>query len=117
MAIEDYKEATKYENLIRIAFKCERGNRYGAHLSYMENAITMERGETYAKHLGSFNKQFEKVKKHISKALTKLSKTKAYSSQSQFFNELNNELNTSNSTGELKEIVKTSLAKLTELRK
>lgn len=117
MAINDYKEATKYENLIRIAFNCGRGSRYGAHLSYMENAMTMERGETYAKHLGPFAKQFEKVKKYISKALTKISKTKSYSSESKFFNELNIELNNSNSTDELMEIVKSSLGKLNELRK
>lgn len=41
----------------------------------------MENGDTNAKHLGSFEKQFDKVKNYTSKALIKLSKTKPFSSE------------------------------------
>ena len=47
-------------NEIRNAFDCQRGSRNGADLSYMKNAMTMERREIFAKHLGSSEKQFEK---------------------------------------------------------
>ncbi|MCB9426944.1 MAG: hypothetical protein H6584_07965 [Flavobacteriales bacterium] len=117
MAIDDYKQAMRYENLIRNAYNCQTGNRNGAHLSFMQNAMTMERGESNTKHLGSFKKQFEKVKTYISKALIKLSKTKPYSKESIFFNGLNHELEYSNSTKDLMEIVNTGLDKIIELKK
>tara|TARA_R110000751_G_scaffold298553_2_gene408631 strand:- start:1633 stop:1989 length:357 start_codon:yes stop_codon:yes gene_type:complete len=117
MAADEYIQATRYENLIRNAFNCQRGSRNGADESYMQNAMTMERGETFAKHLGSFSKQFEKVKNYISKALVKLSKTKPYSTESEFFNEMNAKLEYSNSTQDLMEIVNLSLEKVVELKK
>lgn len=36
----------------------------GAHNSFLENAISMEKRETYAKQNGSFQKQFDKVKRY-----------------------------------------------------
>ena len=117
MSADEYIQATKYENLIRNAFDCQRGSRNGADVSYMQNAMTMERGETYAKHLGSFSKQFDKVKNYISKALAKLSKTKPYSTESEFFNDLNAKLEYASSTQDLMGIVNLSLDKVIELKK
>ncbi|MFC4632441.1 hypothetical protein ACFO3O_00870 [Dokdonia ponticola] len=116
MSINEYLQATKYESLIKNAFNCQKGNRNGADKSYMQNAMTMERGETYAKHLGSFDNQFEKVKNYISKALNKLSSTKHYSTKSDFFNELNTKLEYCNTTKDLMEIVELSLDKVIELK-
>lgn len=45
MGAEFYTQATRYENLVRIAFNCQRGTKNGADLSFMQNAITMENGE------------------------------------------------------------------------
>lgn len=116
MASQDYLKASRYENLIRNAFNCSTGMKNGAHLCFMQNAITMERGETFAKHLGTFDNQFEKVKNYISKALIKLSKTKPYSINSEFFIDFNNEISDVSTTEELMEIVDKSLNKITEFK-
>lgn len=117
MNTEFYRQATKYENLIRIAFDCPRGMRNGADLCFMQNAMTMENGDTYAKHLGSFEKQFEKVKQYISKALIKLSKTKPFSVEKELFLNLESELVYLNSTSQLMYVVDQAFEKVLELRK
>lgn len=116
MSVTEYTKATKYEYLIRHAFNCPRGSKNGAELSYMQNAMTMERGETFAKHLGSYKKQFEKVKIYISKALLKLATTKPYSNEPNFFNSLYNELEYQSSTDGLMKIVETALEKVIALK-
>ena len=72
MNSEIYQKAFKYEMLIRNAFNCQSGMKNGAHLCFMQNAMTMEEGKTFAKHLDSYQKQFNVVKNYVSKALTKL---------------------------------------------
>lgn len=116
MSGKEYTEAMNYEMLIRNVFDCPRGTRNGADLSYMKNVMTMERGETFAKHLGTYEKQFDKVKTYISKALLKLNKTKPYCSEIDFFNKLNEELQYSRSTKKLMEIVNITLEKMIELK-
>ena len=116
MGAETYKQAFKYENLVRIAFDCPRGMKNGADLCFMQNAMTMEDGKTFAKHLGSFDKQFEKVKSYTSKALIKLSKTKPYSTNKDFFLNLENEINSVGTTTQLMTIVTTALDKVIELK-
>lgn len=116
MAAEDYVKASRYENLIRNAYNCSTSMKNGAHLCFMQNAMTMERGETYAKHLGTFDKQFAKVKDYVSKALIKLSKTKPYSIQSEIFIDFSNEITDISTTEELMKIVDNSLNKIIELK-
>lgn len=116
MAADDYKQAMRYENLIRNAYNCQTSSRNGAQLCFMQNAMTMERGESYAKHLGSFSKQFEKVKTYTSKALIKLSKTKPYSKESNLFNDLNDELEYSDSTKSLMAIIDIAMDKVIDLK-
>lgn len=58
MSATEYTQAMNYEMLIRNAFNCQRGTKNGADLSYMKNVMSMERGETFIKHLGSYEKQF-----------------------------------------------------------
>ena len=117
MGKEDYSQAFVYENMVRIAHNCSRGMKNGADLSFMQNAMTMERGETFAKHLGTFAKQFEKVKTYTCKALNKLSKTKPYSLNSDFFISLENEAKNVNDTSSLMEIVNQAMEKINELKK
>lgn len=117
MSADEYTMGMRYEMLVRNAFDCPSGMRNGAHQSFMQNAMTMERGETYAKHLGSFEKQFEKVKSYTSKALSKLAKKKPYSQESDFFNNLNGNLDLISSTGELMNIVNQAMNKVIALRK
>ncbi|MDV3579881.1 hypothetical protein [Elizabethkingia anophelis] len=116
MSKEFYTQATRYENLVRIAFNCQRGTRNGADLSFMQNAMTMENGDTYAKHLGSFEKQFDIVKNYTSKALIKLSKTKPFSVDKDFFLNMESKINFASSTSQLMEIVNKSIDKVLELR-
>ncbi|KFF76001.1 hypothetical protein HX13_01205 [Chryseobacterium sp. P1-3] len=116
MDSEFYTQATRYENLVRIAFSCERGSKNGADLNFMKNAMTMENGDTYAKHLGSFEKQFEKVKTYTAKALIKLSKTKPFSTEKDFFLILESKINCVGTTSQLMDIVNRSMDKVLELR-
>jgi acetylglutamate synthase len=109
MSSDDYVIASRYENLVRIAYNCPAGMRNGAHLCFMQNAISMENGETFAKHLGSFEKQFEKVKTYVSKALLKLSKTKPYSTESVFYINLEEQLDNVSRTAHLMSIVDLAL--------
>lgn len=46
MSAEFYTQASRYENLVKIAFNCSRGAKNGADLSFMQNAMTMENGDT-----------------------------------------------------------------------
>lgn len=107
-----YSQAFKYEMLIRIFVNCNRGARNGAVLRYLRNAMSMEVGETHAQYLGLFEKQFNKVKTYVSKALIKLSNTKKFSNSSDYFNNLNSNLEYCNSTQELMLIVDNALNKV-----
>lgn len=116
MGKEEYNQAFTYENMIRIAYNCSRGMKNGADLCFMQNAMTMEKGETFAKHLGTFAKQFEKVKTYTCKALNKLAKTKPYSLNSDFFISLENEAENATNTSELMEIVNQAMKRINELK-
>ncbi|WP_223606954.1 hypothetical protein [Chryseobacterium sp. OSA05B] len=76
----------------------------------------MENGDTFAKHLGSFEKQFDKVKNYTSKALIKLSKTKPFSTDKEFFLDLESKINFTEITSQLMDIVNKSMDKVLELR-
>ncbi|WP_426479526.1 hypothetical protein ACP3T3_08885 [Chryseobacterium sp. CBSDS_008] len=117
MSAEFYTQASRYENLVRIAFDCPRGMKNGADVCFMKNAMTMEDGDTSAKHLGSFEKQFEKVKNYTSKALVKLSKKKPYSADKDFFLNLENSISFVGTTSQLMNIVNKAMDKVLELRK
>ena len=117
MAADEYTQAMRYEMLIRNAFNCKRGSRNGAELSYMQNAMTMERGEIFAKRLGSFEKQFEKVKNYTSKGLIKLTMTKPFSDEFDFFTKLNEKLEYISSTTELMDVVNNAMDKVIEIKK
>lgn len=115
MSTDNYKKAMRYEMFIRNTYNCKRGSRNGADISFMKNAMSMEKGETFAKHLGSFEKQFNKVKNYVEKALIKLTKTKPFSNEKDFFNNLLSKLEYVNSTHYLMEIVDVALDKINEI--
>lgn len=112
MGAEIYRKAFNYEMLIRKAYECPSGMKNGAHLSFMQNVMTMENGDTFAKHLGSLKKQFGIVKNYIAKALIKLSKTRKYNSSLSFFEQHLNNLSCAHTTNELMEIIDTALDEL-----
>lgn len=112
MSAEIYTKAFSYEMLIRKAYECPSGMKNGAHLCFMQNAMTMENGETFAKHLGTFKKQFEVVQKYLAKALIKLSKNSKYKNAKMFFEEQLSNTENSTSTNELMEVVLISLEEI-----
>lgn len=90
--------------------------KYGADGCFMQNAMTMERGETFASHLGPFEKQFNIVKTHIRNALQKLNTKKLYSENDSFFQNQLDILEGCTSTKQLMIVVHDSLDKIVELR-
>lgn len=117
MSAEIYKKAFSYEMLIRKAYECPSGMKNGAHLCFMQNAMTMENGETFAIHLGSFKKQFELVQNYLGKALNKLSKNPKYKNSKTFFEEQFSHTENSTSTIELMEVVLNSLDEIKKYNK
>lgn len=109
-------DAMSYEFFIRRVYNCERGNRNGADSSFMSNAISMEQGESYARHLGTYQKQFEKVKKYVFKALAKLTTMKPYNEEDFFFQDLYFRMSNVNSTEELMNIINLALDKMNEFK-
>lgn len=101
-----------YEMLIRRAFNCPSGSKHGAHQQLMQNAMTMEHGKTYAKHLGSFSKQFNEVKGNVEKALAKLGGNKELTHLSPFFKQQSEKLLDADNTTQLLAIIKNALDKV-----
>ena len=112
----DYARCSRYESLIRNAFNCERGSKNGADMQFMRNVTSMERGETFAKHLGSFEKQFDKVKNYVSKALIKLSKTNPYKKESEYFIDLEKNIKFCNYSSDLLNIIDEAMDKVVEIK-
>lgn len=81
----DYHNATRYETIIRKAFKSKPTTRNGAHLRFLLNAIIVEHNAKCVKTIKKSQKELETVKKYLSKALLKLARTKPYSSESHIF--------------------------------
>lgn len=105
MSAETYTKAFSYEMLIRKAFNCPSGMKNGAHLSFMQNAMTMESGKSFAKHLGTYEQQLNKVTEYLEKAIQKLSENIKYSKSFDFFETQLNSLKNSDSTEQLMEVV------------
>lgn len=116
MSVDDYKKAFSYEMLIRNIYGCPRGMKNGADLCFMQNAMTMERGENFAKNSGTFKKQFDIVKNYLKKALIKISKTRRYNNSLILFEQQLNNLSYANTTKELMEIVDTTLDELNKYK-
>lgn len=109
-------EIMSYETLIRRAFNCPRQSKHGAQKEIMRNAIWAEQG-VKIKNIGSRQKQLADIKKYLSKALIKLSKTKPYSKSSALFIVLDKALLDCNHSSELMVIVNTALEEAIKLNK
>lgn len=108
-------EIMRYESLICNAFKCRPGGRHGARKGLMKNLMKTEQGAKI-KGIGSHKKQLEDIKKYLSKALIKLSKTKPYSKSSGFFTTLDMLLSRCNHSSELMVIVNHAMERVIILR-
>lgn len=112
MSVDQYKDSLIYEYFIRHAHNCLRGMRNGADACFMKNAMSMESGETFAKHLGSFQKQFSVVKGYIKKALEKALKNKSYRDSHSFFNAALEDCDSADTTSALMDIVTASFEEI-----
>jgi len=110
MKRDNYSEGLIYERFIIEAFGCSRGLRYGADSSLMKNLISLENEKISIKHFNSFEKQLSKVKLHITYALMKLSKKEPL--KKTFFVSLISEIENSNETYELIEIIELAFSEI-----
>jgi hypothetical protein len=75
----------------------------------------MEQGKTYAKHLGSSEKQFREAQKKLIQTLEKLQKKHPYNQAEEFFDRLSADTARCNSAICLNEIVENALIKANSL--
>jgi hypothetical protein len=80
--IDSYKDGMNYEIFMHRAFKSSDTSKPGMHCSIIENLLRAEQGDTsFVKWHGSFDKQFEKVKYYMHKAMDKYLKMKKIPSE------------------------------------
>lgn len=78
--IDSYKDGMTYEIFMHRAFKTSDNSKPGMHCSIIQNFVQIESGDTsFAKWHGSFDKQFEKIKNYMHKAMDKYLKMKKIS--------------------------------------
>lgn len=76
-AVDDYQKGSDYEIFIHRANRSYDTSKPGTHGSVIQNLIRVENGDTsWVKYHGSYEKQFEKVKVYIHKAMDKYLKMK-----------------------------------------
>jgi len=79
-SIESYKNGSNYEIFIHRAYRNSDTSKPGTHSSVIENLILVENGDTsFVKWHGSFEKQIEKAKVYMHKAMDKYLKMKSIS--------------------------------------
>jgi len=80
--IDSYKDGTTYEIFMLRAFKSSDNSKPGMHCSIIQNLVQIESGDTsFIKWHGSFEKQLEKIKYYMHKAMDKYLKMKKIPSE------------------------------------
>jgi hypothetical protein len=75
--IDSYKDGMTYEIFMHRAFKSSDTSKPGMHCSIIQNLVRVEDGDTsFVKWHGSFEKQLEKIKYYMHKAMDKYLKMK-----------------------------------------
>jgi hypothetical protein len=75
--IDNYKDGMTYEIFMHRAFKSSDTSKPGMHCSIIQNLVRVEDGDTsFVKWHGSFEKQLEKIKYYMHKAMDKYLKMK-----------------------------------------
>jgi hypothetical protein len=107
---EAYDNGFNYEIFIARAHRVyDRDAKTGADVSYMKNLINTENGVDLSRLLGSYEKQFIKVKGFISKALDKYFKMELNDKERQELELLKTELSRASSSKDLIAIVNRGL--------
>jgi hypothetical protein len=115
LALDYYREGRNYETLIRRAFNCKKGKKYGAD---QEVFIALFKLDTSKKTYGRFTiyeLQFKKVKLNIEKALIKLTKRKRYYRSYDHFIPLLLKLHKASTPQHLVKIINITLLKIIKL--
>lgn len=100
-----YTEAAPYEAFIMRAYKCERGTKYGADVSFMRNLIESEKGKTGAAHLAGSERQLQKIKEYLNNAIDKFLARKIKDNQKQMLELLRPKIASAPSSVELRLII------------
>lgn len=75
--LDTYKDGMIYEAFMHRAFKSPDTSKPGRHCSVIQNLVRVEQGDTFfVKWHGTYEKQFEKVKYYMHKAMSKYLKMK-----------------------------------------
>lgn len=114
MPLDTYMAGRQFENLLRKVYPPKSVQ---AHKSLLENALTMEQGHTFAKHLGSTEKQLKAAQKKLIEILGKLQTKSPYSAATDYFNDLSNETCRCNSAECLSSVVDNALTKASAVDK
>lgn len=109
MSNDFYSDAMPYEWFICRAHNCLRQSRNGADMSFMRNLMFAEAGSNAVSHLPKYDKQLEKVKGYMDKALDKFLKRKLTAEEKSKINELKERLVMAYSTSALMQIVEEGL--------
>lgn len=105
-----YSIAFPYETLIRRAHKSNDRTRNGADVAVMRNLIDKERGTAGTANLPSAEKQLEKVRGYIGKALDKILKWKLTDEERAVVEEQRRRLDYVGGSADLLAIVNSALA-------
>lgn len=89
---DNYIKASEYEWFMKKVYGSSTTHKTKVNLSNLKNVLDLESGFTFSKHLGSHEKQFDKVKNYVSKALIKVSKTSKYKQSVDLFLMLNDKI-------------------------
>jgi len=115
MAIDYYREARNYETLMRRAFNCERGKRYGANQDLFLELFEVDKMKQFRGAFTVYDRHFLKIKLNLEKALIKLKKRKRYYNSYYHFTPLLLRLHHATKPQHLIKIINISLSKIIRL--
>lgn len=104
--VEDYQNSVFYETFIRRAHKSEKTPRNGADALLMASLINHEKGKART---GNHEKQLEKVKGYIEKALEKFLRLKITEEEARDLQRLKSDLSSAYTSSQLMRIVEKGL--------
>lgn len=109
---KDYsRKGRNYEIFVRRAFNCERGKRRGANSEFYLELVKLEQESVTSI---EYRWRFQKLKRYLNSAFTKLRKRKRYLKSDDEFSPIQLRLNHARNSDDLAKIASQGLAKLIE---
>lgn len=109
MPIDSYTSGFSYERFMMRFMDTSDRRKPGVDVSYMRNLIDMENGESNVKHLGSKEKQLERVKKYMDKAFIKKLKSIKVESDKKKLEVFHGQVHVAYSSDQLLEIIREAM--------